>query len=280
MDNLSEVLNHLSISARVFYTGAMCGISNFNEPQADQGHIHFLKQGNAKIECSGHQAIELDQPTLIFCPRPLNHRIIAQADTDVELVCASVEIGSSSSNPIANALPDFVVIPLASSGMLEHSIKWLFQEAFQEQQARQPMLDRLSEIVIIQLLRYVIEKERSLQGLLRGLTHPQIGKLIQALHQQPEKNWNLEEMAGIAAMSRSKFAQIFKETLDQTPADYLSDWRINIAQIYLDKGYPVSWVANKVGYENSSVLARVFKKKTGISPSQWRQRKTEIASIA
>lgn len=279
MDNLSGVLNHLSISARVFYTGAMCGISNFNEPQVDQGHIHLVKQGQVKIESTIHPTIEVNEPTLIFCPKPFSHRIVSQPDSDAELVCASVEIGSSSSNPIANALPDFVVVPLASSEMLEHSVAWLFKEAFQEQQARQPMLDRLSEIVIIQLLRYVLEKEQSLQGLLRGLTHPQISKLIQALHQQPEKNWNLEEMASIAAMSRSKFAQIFKDTLNQTPADYLSDWRISIAQTYLDKGYPVNWVANKVGYENSSVLARVFKKKTGISPSQWRQRKTGMEPV-
>ena len=275
IDHLSEVLDRLSISARVFYTGQICGISAFDEPT---GYIHFLKSGVVNLESRSQAPIKLNKPTLVFSPRPTVHRFVTGSGEEAELVCASVEIGASASNPMTNALPEFVILPLDACPKLNKSIEWLFDEAFEEQQARQPMLNRLSEIVIIHVLRHVLDKGYVGQGLLKGLSHPYIGRLISALHQQPERNWTVEAMAGEAAMSRSKFAQIFKEMLGQTPLDYLSDWRINIAQNLLDKGHPVSWVANKVGYDNGSVLARVFKKKTGISPSQWQySRKRRLA---
>ena len=78
-------------------------------------------------------------------------------------------------------------------------------------------------------------------------------------------------MAAEALLSRSKFAEVFKETVGQTPADYLTNWRISLSQDLLRKGKPVNLVANLVGYENGSVLARVFRKKIGVSPKVWQQ---------
>jgi len=44
---------------------------------------------------------------------------------------------------------------------------------------------------------------------------------------------------------------------------------LGILQGRLRKGKPVNLVAHKVGYQNSSTLARMFKKKTGYSPTDW-----------
>jgi AraC-like DNA-binding protein len=76
-------------------------------------------------------------------------------------------------------------------------------------------------------------------------------------------------MAETALMSRAKFAALFKDTIGQAPSDYLTDLRIAIAQGLLKKDKPVSLVANAVGYEHGSALARVFRKKTGLSPKEW-----------
>jgi len=106
-------------------------------------------------------------------------------------------------------------------------------------------------------------------GLLAGLAHPQISRVLTAMHKAPEKQWGLAEMAELALMSRSKFADAFKRTVGQSPGNYLIDWRINVAKVLLKQNKPVALVANAVGYENGSALARVFRKKLGISPKQW-----------
>ena len=70
-------------------------------------------------------------------------------------------------------------------------------------------------------------------------------------------------------MSRARFASLFKEVIGQTPSDYLAVLRIEIAKSILRQDRSVGWVANEVGYENASALARVFRSKTGLSPKEW-----------
>jgi AraC-like DNA-binding protein len=78
-------------------------------------------------------------------------------------------------------------------------------------------------------------------------------------------------MSELAFMSRSKFAEEFKRVIGQSPGEYLIDWRISIAQSEMKKGKPIAVVANEVGYENTSGLSKAFKKKVGMSPTDWLQ---------
>lgn len=269
MDKLSAILNRFSISAGVFYTGGLCGLSAFNDPNAKEGHLHLLKSGRLEIQYGNDQHIILQEPSLVFYPRPTPHNLIASDEDAAKVVCATVLYGSGPNNPLANALPDVIVIPLTESKLLSSSIEGLFEEAFHERSGRQVMMDRLTEIFLIHLLRYVMDTGTIAQGALAGLAHPQLANVIMALHQQPESSWSLEAMASLAHMSRSKFADEFRQVVGQSPGYYLIEWRIAVAQNLLKKGKPVGWVANEVGYENASALARVFRKKTGLSPKQW-----------
>jgi AraC-like DNA-binding protein len=108
--------------------------------------------------------------------------------------------------------------------------------------------------------------------MLAGLSHPALAPTLVKLQEAPEEAWTLDLMAESAAMSRSKFSELFRDTVGQTPNDFLTDLRISTAQQLLIQDKPVSLVANKVGYEHGSVLARVFRKKTGLSPKEWLQK--------
>ena len=79
-------------------------------------------------------------------------------------------------------------------------------------------------------------------------------------------------MANIALMSRSKFAAVFKDNIGRPPNEYITELRLTLAQELLKKKKPVNIVANEVGYEHGSALARVFKKKLGLSPKEWIQK--------
>jgi AraC-like DNA-binding protein len=90
------------------------------------------------------------------------------------------------------------------------------------------------------------------------------------MHAEPEKPWTLESLADVAGMSRASFANHFREATQATPIEYLTDWRISLAQSKIINGVPIKAVAKDVGYANSEALTRVFTKRVGCSPREWR----------
>ena len=268
-DNLSEIVRRFSISAGVFYSGQLCGISPFEDKDSRIGHLHLLRRGQLAVHEAEKQAIEITEPSLLFYPRPSNHRLIAGQTEPAEIVCASVQYGTGSANLLSEALPHLVVMPLQKHQRLREAAEWLFDEAFNQQNAKHIVMDRLAELLIIMLLRYLLEQGQTEAGLLAGLSHPQLCHALNAIHDQPAKAWTLQELASLASMSRSKFADLFRRVVGNSAGDYLIEFRIETAKSLLRQHKPVGLVAHEVGYENASALARVFRKKLGMPPLEW-----------
>ena len=108
-----------------------------------------------------------------------------------------------------------------------------------------------------------------------GLTDPRLSKAIECMHRHPETSWSLEKLAQRAGMSRARFAAYFREVLGMTPFDYLTNWRLRVAQTMLRKGNSLKLIASAVGYADATALTRVFTQRVGISPSEWLARNRE-----
>ncbi|SHM16245.1 AraC family transcriptional regulator [Rhodanobacter sp. OK091] len=266
-DLLSPILSYFNVRARVFYTGRLCGHATFDQSE-DAGFLHLLRSGTANLRDSTGFITTLTKPTLVFYPRPLTQWIdVDQSGAD--LACASVDFEHKSFNPIALALPSRFMCELEELQSLQPLLEILFAEAFFEAPGRQEVLNRLFELVLIQLLRATITRGSGDVGLLRGLAHPQLSRAISAMHAEPANSWPLEELAGLAAMSRSSFAATFKREMGQTPGDYLTTWRISTAQALLLRGTPLKHVAESVGYASQAGFLRAFKTSVGKSPTVW-----------
>lgn len=269
MDRMSEVLNQFTISADVFHSGSFCRQSIYDASDIQGGQLHFLESGRLQmIDHQGNRLV-LNEPSMLFSPRPTSYRLIAAESDKAKVVSASICFGTGFDNPLVNALPSRIVVKLKDCKTFTASTKLLFEEANHQRPGRVAMMNHLTEIFLITLLRHTLETDLRNQGMLVGLVHPQLDRVIKALHAHPENQWSLEKMAALATMSRSKFSATFKSVLGQSPGDYLMAWRVCVAQKLLRKGKPVNWVANEVGYRNASALARVFRKIIGCSPKEW-----------
>lgn len=269
MDQLSQILKNLSFNADVFFSGNLCGIQSLGGSDSKKGHLHLLRSGVLTLIYEEGRKVTLDKPSVIFMPGPTKHQIIASESNQAELVCVDIDFHSGSSTALVNALPKLICLDIEINDSLGKTAHWLFEEAFDPQVGQQIIVNKLSDIFLVQILRHILKNGLVIQGMLAGMAHPQLSKIISAIHEKPEEAWTVESMAEKALMSRAKFAALFKETVGQSPNDYLTDLRIAIAQGLLKKDLPVSLVANKVGYEHGSALARVFRKKIGISPKEW-----------
>ena len=267
MDHASALLNQLGVQAGSFHSGSFCGLTAFDGVQP-HGHLHLLRSGRVRVvlETEGIE-YDVDQPALIFFPGPYRHRIVAKPKDKAELVCATLRVGGG--NPLAAALPPCLILRLADAPALGATLEWLFHEAFGEEYGRGAVTDRLFELLVIQLLRQLLKSGSIGQGVLAGLADAKLARALHLIHTQPQRALSVEELATEAAMSRAGFAAHFKQAVGQTPADYLTNWRVNLAQKLLREGQPMSLIAAQVGYDSPSALARVFRRKTGASPREW-----------
>lgn len=268
MDRLSPLLARFSLHAGVFYTGTLCGIHDF-ERDLLQGHLHLVRRGVVEVTGAGLAAIEITEPTLMFLPRPELHRLVVKELAGADMVCGTVRFGRGGGNPITDSLPDVVMVSLSALNGIESMLDVMFAEAFSDHSGRQAILDRLCEVIIIQLLRYCIDQGRARGGTLAGLADPRLAKALLAMHEDPAREWTLALMAEAAGMSRARFAARFRDITGETPADYLTSWRIMTAQSLLRQGLLLKHVAYDVGYGSASALTRAFIRKLGLAPMEW-----------
>ena len=275
LDRLSSLLERFQVSARLFHTGALCGVTSF-DAQAGRGFFHVLRKGSMVVThgqgAAVGQRIEVSEPTLIFYPQPLTHQFHNAPVDGSDFTCASVHFDGGANHPLVKALPPLIVIPLAEVPALSGALDLLFQEADQVRCGHRLLADRLFEVVLLLLLRWLLDHGKAHGvsiGLVSGLADPKLACALTAMHESPESPWSLEDLAERAGMSRSAFASRFKAVVGLAPADYLTEWRLTLAKKWLQQGRAVKLIAPELGYANASALSRVFAQRTGMSIREW-----------
>lgn len=268
MDRLTPLFAHFSLSARVFYAGALCGWHDFDASEG-VGHVHILRSGRVRARCPGQPEMLVTRPSLLFYPRPCTHQLVVDDDQSADVVCASVDFGTGGANPLLLGLPAVIAIPLDAAPALEPTLQLVFAEAFDRRCGRQPALDRLTEYLMIQVLRHAMAERLVDVGVLAGLADPRLSRAITAMHERPGEPWTLEALARIAGMSRARFAVHFRQSVGATPLDYLTDWRLGVARRLLLDGMALKRVSGEVGYASPTAFARVFAQRIGEPPSRW-----------
>lgn len=82
--------------------------------------------------------------------------------------------------------------------------------------------------------------------------------------------YGVDEMATALNMSRTVLYIRFKECLNTTPAAFITEIRIKHAEHLLQQGqYNITEVAKKTGFSDVKYFGKVFKKKTGVTPTQY-----------
>ncbi len=276
-DRLAALMTHFPMIAQVFNTGPLCGI---NTLQSDgvHGQLHLVRNGVVEVRY-GRESLHIEQPSLLLFPRPLSHRFIIAPGHDVDMVCANLSFEGGPGNPIASALADVVCLPLDGVWGAEPVLSLLFEEAFEQRCGRVALIERLLEVVMIQVLRQLMESGEVNGGLLSGLSHPRLRNALVAMHEAPAKEWSLEALAGVAGMSRSVFATTFRETVGITPGQYLQGWRVRLAQKALRRGRSLKVIAAEVGYGSEAALSRAFKVQSGQSPREWKNQLSMATSV-
>ena len=91
---------------------------------------------------------------------------------------------------------------------------------------------------------------------------------------------SVADAAQVAAMSERNFLRRFKHEMQLTPSDYLLQVRLRIACNFLtETELPVDKIARRSGTGNGDRLAKIFRKRMALSPTEYRARSRTASEV-
>lgn len=173
---------------------------------------------------------------------------------------------------LRNALPPIVHIQSPSD---RAAMRWSLDRLSDEINHPKPGSDlitkQLAQAMLVQALRlHLADTGNSSAGWLSALADRQVSLAMTAMHSDPGHSWTLQSLAEQAGMSRSVFAERFKETVGTSPMEYLTRWRMLLAGDRLRSSpESVAEVAASFGYDSESAFGKAFKRTMHCSPRQY-----------
>lgn len=297
MDPLSDVLQLLSARSYITsgQTAGTCwsmrypGFSGMKFIALRKGQLWFrleeddvwteLFPGDAIILTRSAPFIMASDPTLMpihseLVPYQMRDGIADYGGNESILLAGKMDVDQAAAGKLLDVLP--VVIPVKTGSDASSTLNWLMERLHEEKMSLRPGAslagNHLMQLVMIEGIRsWILSEESALKGWMGALRDSRILSALAAIHTEPEKNWQLAELAGIAGMSRASFARKFNESTGTTPLSYLTHWRMQIASRALRlSSEPVKQIAFRLGYAAESTFSTVFKRVYGVSPKAHR----------
>ncbi|HEY9029303.1 MAG TPA: AraC family transcriptional regulator [Burkholderiaceae bacterium] len=131
------------------------------------------------------------------------------------------------------------------------------------------ILARLADALAASIIRAWVECGCSdATGWIAAIRCPKVGRVVAAIHADPERGWTLPELADVMGASRSTFADAFTRTMGESPAKYVAKVKMFQARRWIAQdGMRVAVAADRLGYESEASFSRAFKRVIGHAPS-------------
>jgi AraC-like DNA-binding protein len=306
-DVLSDVLRSIRISGSVqfcFMPGGAWETDASPSPYRPPSVMpfHILAEGTCWVELEGERAT-LRQGDVVAFPQGTGHMVGAgtggrlldpggdlppkpwrevpilrygQEHPRVRLICGYLQCEAVGFRLLRDALPRFIHIRTAEgddAGWFTAMIAQIVAEIERPRAGGLSVLERLTETIFIELLRrQVISGRTGSTGWLAALADPSLGRCLALIHDDPRRDWSVQDLAAASGVSRSTLAERFEAVLATSPMRYVLDWRLCLASVALSTtSKPIGVVAHEAGYGTEAAFSRAFSRAYGTPPAAWRQ---------
>ena len=245
-DRLSDILRFVQLNGeRVFTAELGTGFSVLFQPGS--ACIHVIQEGLIDIEVEGRSPLRLSAGDIAVLPHPAKYTLTDGANCESEWKM-TLEVDSSGVrasvlrhgteaiaartisatfqfenkagvSSLLKLLPDVIHIARdadRSAVLIRDVAQFLVSETTNQEPGAALMVSRLIDILIIRCIRWA-KSLGTTRGWIGALADARVSRAVAALHRDPTRNWLVEELASVAGMSRSRFAELFVETVGEPP---------------------------------------------------------------
>jgi AraC-like DNA-binding protein len=288
--------------------GAVAAVVNAAEPwglalDAIPGAaFHAITDGTAWLRVTDGPELRLMPGDVVLLPTGIAHTLDSDPDAALEpfdhvaaehalaaggeltvgvgtprtrILCASYHQDPAVTLPLLSLLPDVLHIPASrADAALDAALRLLAYELGQPRPGTAAVLNRLVDILLVQLLRIWLARDGSTTqpaSWLSALTDTVVGPALARLHTRPGQHWTVDSLAADINVSRATLARRFLARVGTTPATYLTRWRMDLAaQRLRDTDDTVSTIARSLGYTSEYAFNRAFTRARNTPPGQYR----------
>ena len=282
---LDGILAAYQMHARITDNMRYCGRWRDWDPQAPPGTawFHLVDQGSCWLKVAGSDArTQLNAGDLVVLPRGTAHELLPiedaqggiSADSFTTMLCGEFSFESTTGNPVMDGLPDLMHVRGAETNDAYRRLaELLVHEAGNRGFGTQAVVDKLADVLFVMALRQHLAGTSARRGLFAALADVRLKRALDAIHNQPGKEWTVASLAEVALLSRTAFAERFAEVLEETPYQYLTRWRMTQAlKLLRDPRLSVAHVADRLGYQTEAAFRRSFKRVHGYGPGSVRRK--------
>jgi AraC-like DNA-binding protein len=297
---LEKLFENLALEVHPFATCRLAEGWRLLLPDPVHVTLHYILEGEGKLRVGSGEFLPLPTNALAIMPPGIEHAIqcgTVDHETGVEgqgdpeaalcelvagpldqvsliVACGQIHATYAGGPGLFDSLREAIVLNFSDSQQMRGIFEALVNEYRRSGPASAAMMNALMNQCLIQVLRRVSRQADGTLPWLTALDDPRLARVVETILNHPERQHTLELLADVAHMSRSAFAEHFRQSFGRTPMDYLRDVRLRRgAQLLQVSQLSVDGVASKVGFASRSHFSRSFKEQFGCSPVEFRERR-------
>lgn len=296
MEALDSWLKEVRSDGIVLVRTRVAGPWGFSVAPRDAAVFHFLAEGRAIVRRPEGPVIEMAPGELVLFPRGDAHEVahsarsktlplaefmalrdgvVDSATRTSTLVCGEFGIDRHLALPAMRALPCAVHMRAdgAAGSALGATLHLLRAEVESPNFGNQIVVRNLLSMLFVYFMREWAETTApDASNWLSAVRTPHVARALACMHESPEHDWTLDELAREAGLSRAAFARHFNASVGEPPHSYLTRWRMGVAARLLEQTeLRLSEIAVRVGYQSEFAFSRTFKRWRGVAPVRFRR---------
>lgn len=305
MDLIDDILATLNLKGAFYFRTDFSGEWGVTVPEhRGAARFHLVIQGRCHVRLSSGEKVILGPGDLILIPAGRSHQlsdadgrdapplenvlealnytgngvlIVGDGDqlASTQMVCGHFSFRNGADHPLLRALPGYLIFTAADRArapLLDDTLRLITHRIFASRPGSMASVVKLSEAAFIELIRASAERQGDLAAIMAAFEDRHIARALKSIHERAHSPWTVESLAQEAGMSRSRFAERFRDLLGMSPMAYLSEWRLQKALAMLDDSRAsVQQIAVQAGYQSPAAFTRAFATRFGAPPTEYRR---------